>query len=244
MGIGRNDTLLIHSSMKSIGEVEGRADTVLDAFMDYLSPDGLLILPTHTWAIMGKDTDTYDPAETPSCVGILTNLFMKRPGVFRSLNPTHSVAAAGKGAEEFVRGEERFHTPLARGGCWYRLMERGAKIMFLGCPLSRNTFLHGVEEWCGIENRLTAKPAEYKIKLPEGRVISHPTFRHEAPVPNVSENYVKMEPLFLREGAAYEGKFGDARCVIGSAPEMYEITARCLRENPDLFLDENPVEPA
>ena len=35
LGIPQNGTLLIHSSMKSIGDVEGRADTVLDVFMDY-----------------------------------------------------------------------------------------------------------------------------------------------------------------------------------------------------------------
>ena len=33
LNIRRTDTLLIHSSMKSIGEVEGGADTVLDALL-------------------------------------------------------------------------------------------------------------------------------------------------------------------------------------------------------------------
>ena len=32
MGIQPNDTVLIHTSMKAIGEVEGGADTVIDAF--------------------------------------------------------------------------------------------------------------------------------------------------------------------------------------------------------------------
>ena len=30
-------------------------------------------------------------------MGLLTNMFMKRPGVVRSLHPTHSIAAIGKG---------------------------------------------------------------------------------------------------------------------------------------------------
>ena len=33
LGIQPDGTLLIHSSMKSVGDVEGRADTVLDVFM-------------------------------------------------------------------------------------------------------------------------------------------------------------------------------------------------------------------
>ena len=36
LGVDRQSTVLIHSSMKSIGEVEGGADTVLDAFYDYM----------------------------------------------------------------------------------------------------------------------------------------------------------------------------------------------------------------
>ena len=33
IGIDPEGTLLVHSSMKAVGEVEGRADTVIDAFM-------------------------------------------------------------------------------------------------------------------------------------------------------------------------------------------------------------------
>ena len=48
-GFTGKETILIHSSMKAIGEVEGGADTVLDAWMEYFA-EGLLLLPTHTWA--------------------------------------------------------------------------------------------------------------------------------------------------------------------------------------------------
>ena len=44
MGLTGNETILIHSSMKSIGPVEGGADTVLDALMEFFRP-GLLLLP-------------------------------------------------------------------------------------------------------------------------------------------------------------------------------------------------------
>lgn len=47
--IAPHGTLLVHSSMKSIGDVEGGPDTVLDALSEYMN-DGLLVLPTHTWA--------------------------------------------------------------------------------------------------------------------------------------------------------------------------------------------------
>lgn len=241
--IKKTDTLLIHSSMKSIGAVEGGADTVLDAFIEYLviDGDGLLIFPTHTWNVVPKETDTYDPAATPSCVGILTNILMKRQNAFRSLNPTHSIAAMGRDAEEYVKGEEKFPTPLGRGGCWHRLIERKAKILFIGCPLSKNTFIHGIEEWCGIADRLTPDAVPCKIRMPDGSLIERPTFRHQSPLPDISTNYKKMEPVFLREGAAVEGKFGDARCVLCDAEKTAAITSRFLEKTPGLFLDETLV---
>jgi len=153
MNIDPKGTLLVHSSMKAIGQVEGGADTVIDALMEYMK-DGLLVFPTHTWAQMSREYTVFDVKSEPSCVGLLTNIFRSRPGVKRSLHPTHSVAAYGKDAEDFVAGEENSKTPCARSGCWGKLLDRHAQILFLGCPLSKNTFLHGVEEWNDIPNRL------------------------------------------------------------------------------------------
>ena len=110
MGLTGKETILIHSSMKAIGEVEDGADTVLDAWMEYFA-DGLLLLPTHTWANVNAECPVYDYRSTPSCVGLLTNLFRLRKGVVRSLHPTHSLAGFGKGAVEYLAGEDENNTP-------------------------------------------------------------------------------------------------------------------------------------
>ncbi|MBO4548954.1 MAG: AAC(3) family N-acetyltransferase, partial [Abditibacteriota bacterium] len=68
LGIDPRGVLLVHSSMKAIGPVEGGADTVLDVFCDYMR-DGLLVFPTHTWAtINSKHPGPYDYRTEPSCV--------------------------------------------------------------------------------------------------------------------------------------------------------------------------------
>ena len=48
MGLKTEQTVLVHSSMRAIGEVENRADGVLDALMEYFAP-GLLVFPTLTY---------------------------------------------------------------------------------------------------------------------------------------------------------------------------------------------------
>ena len=94
MGLQSTDAVMVHSSMKSIGEVEGGADTVVDAFMEYFG-EGLFMTPTHTWAQMSSSYSMFDPETEPACVGIIPNIFRKREGVVRSLHPTHSIAAYG-----------------------------------------------------------------------------------------------------------------------------------------------------
>lgn len=126
MGLTGNETILIHSSMKSIGDVQDRVEGVLDVLIDYFK-NGLLLFPTHTWKTVNSENPVYNPYETPSCVGILTNLFMKRDDVVRSLHPTHSMAGIGKDAALYLAGEENCNTPCTPGGCYDRLRQRNAK---------------------------------------------------------------------------------------------------------------------
>ena len=64
MGLTGNETILIHSSMKSIGPVEGGADTVLDAWMEFFA-EGLLLLPTHTWRFINEENRVFDVRRPP-----------------------------------------------------------------------------------------------------------------------------------------------------------------------------------
>lgn len=240
LGIKSNDTLMIHSSMKSIGQVEGGADTVLDAFIEFLA-DGLLIFPTHTWKRLEDDYTLYQPETEPSCVGLLTNLFLKREGVLRSLHPTHSVAALGKDAEKFIEGEEQFDTPCNRSGCYGKLYDRKAKILFLGCDLNHNTYLHGVEEWNKIPNRLADKYRILNIKMPDGSIKSRPMYCHYSSAGDISEHYGKMEHPFISTGISTKGKFGDAGCIVCDAVGMADLVSEYLKKNPDLFADSFPI---
>lgn len=240
LGIDPAGTLLVHSSMKAIGPVEGGAETVLDAFIEYMA-EGLLIFPTHTWETINETNNIYDPQTEPSCIGILSNLFLKRPGVFRSLHPTHSVAAIGKEAESYIRGEEKSRTACPRKGCWGKLYDRKAQILFLGCSPKKNTFIHGVEEWYDIPNRLSADLQPLKIKMSDGSLKDCPVHRHESPVDDISFNYDKIQTALLAKGISVNGKIGEASSILCSAAPMADLVGVFLKKNPDLFIDHKPV---
>ena len=150
---------------------------VLDALSEYMK-NGLLVLRMHTWSYIGKENPKFNLEESPSCVGILTELFRKRPGVVRSLHPTHSVVALGKDAEAFIAGNEKCETPCAMASPWGKLLERKATILLLGVDLRTNTFMHGVEVWLDIPNRIADLPIMLYVVMPDGTEIPVPSRRH------------------------------------------------------------------
>lgn len=232
LGIKRDDTLLVHSSMKSIGEVEGRADTVLDVFMDYFKEDGLLVFPTLTWSNVNDKQPYFNVRETPSVVGILPQLFRQRPGVLRSLHPTHSVAAYGHEADVFVEGHERSHTPAGLFSPWRKLIGFKAKILFLGASIFHNTFLHGVEEWGNADDDLTDYVQNLVVIDYDGHEIPLPSHRHTG---GHSGYYGYLEPHFKAIGALSEGNFGDAACTILDAPKIAKFVIALLAKYPAAF---------
>ena len=102
MGIDPSDTVLIHTSMRAIGEVENGAHGVIDVFRDYLT-NGLFLVPTHTWANVNREQPIYDVRSTVPCIGALPRAAAFRQDGIRSLHPTHSIWAIGKGAAEYVK---------------------------------------------------------------------------------------------------------------------------------------------
>lgn len=264
MGLKGDETILIHSSMKSIGEVDGGADTVLDAWMEYFK-DGLLLLPTHTWKTVNADNPVYNPQTTPSCVGLLTNMFMKRDGVIRSLHPTHSMAGYGKNAAEYLAGEEYNNTPCTPGGCYDRLKDAGGKVLLVGVGHERNTYIHSVEEVLNVPNRLSDMPMELVIELQEESNNSGklpPYNRDEgwkkhtdnklcrkvyvrkhynAQQPHISEDFVKLNQIFLDSGVVRKVKFGDADSLLCDAKGMFNIVRQVIAPDPECIVTKDTL---
>lgn len=236
VGLTGKETILIHSSMKAIGEVEGGADIVLDAWMEYFS-EGLLLLPTHTWANVNAQHPVYDYRNTPSCVGLLTNLFRQREGVVRSLHPTHSLAGYGKNAAEYLAGEEECNTPCTPGGAYDRLKDCGGKILLVGVGHERNTCIHSVEEVLNVPNRLAAEPMLLITILPDGREKKVYMRKHYNPdQPHISEDFVKLNQAFLDCGAVEVVMFGDAKCLLCDAQKVFRVVRHVLAPDPECLV--------
>lgn len=241
MGLKSTDNVMIHSSMKAIGDVEGRADGVLDVLMSFFS-EGLLMLPTHTWASIDALNNVFDTALEPSCVGILPELFRKRTNVYRSLHPTHSVGAYGKIAKDYIKGEENNFTPADPKGLWGRLPEIDAKILLIGVNHGRNTFIHAIEEMMNVPNRFTKDKIMFTIK-DDGKEITRNYHKHETPgMHSLSDNFQKAGELFIEKKIVTKHKFGDADVLLMNSYELMEFVKEMLKIDIDVFSTRDDLE--
>lgn len=241
VGIKPSDTVIIHSSMKSIGDVDGGADTVIDAFKDYLAEEGLFLIPTLTYKKTRK-TLLFDVENTVPCIGIIPTLAIKRKDGIRSINPTHSIMAFGKKAKEYVEGEEGLKSPTAKGGCFDRLADVNAKILLIGVGQEKNTFIHAIDEKNNL-HRVSEKEYLIKSKLIDGSIIDtpHHPLKHTKEDVSVSHHFPKFEKILYQKGAIEYNTFCDAKIQICDAKKMQEVIEELIRLNVgyDLFIDDN-----
>ncbi len=259
LGLKPTDTVFVHSSYKKIaGDVgiEGGAQTVLDAFIEYFGNEGLVVFPAMSWKLgylVNDEGQTRNPAlgeaegfyeygshfdvRTTTCsyLGILPELFRQKDGVIRSICPTSSVAAFGPDAKEFCDGHQDAETPLNWNSPWGKLYERKAKILFLGTGMACNTFMHVIEEYAEVPNLLVPYIWKYTATDYDGNNYKIEFKRHE---PGHNHYYEKVEPELVEKGIAKRVTFGSAASHLVDAFEETNYMVKRLKETPELFMHE------
>ena len=233
LGLAAGDAVFFHSSLRSLGWVEGGAEAVVDAFLDVVGPDGLVIVPTLTFCFVGHASGaTFDPRETPSQVGAISDALWRRPNAYRSAHPTHGIAAIGRRAEELVRGHEKTST-FGKDGPYRRYVDWGSKIFFLGVGVRSNTTLHAIEDWLD----MPYLPVEQaKVKGADGRPRVVEVTRSPSGHRDFYSRDSKVERVLSAAGIVRRGQVGAADTLWMPSQEMVEVVVKGIYEEPTLLL--------
>ncbi|MFZ0891314.1 MAG: AAC(3) family N-acetyltransferase [Thermoplasmata archaeon] len=170
LGVTAGSTILVHSSLSSLGWVVGGPQAVIGALEDAVGTGGTLMMPAFSesapepsrwrnppvpeswWPIIRNEWSPYDPAWTPSRgLGVIAELFRTQPGTLRSLHPNDSFAARGPGAQELLR-TQTLDFGLGENSPLARLFDVGGWVLLLGVDHGSNTSMHLAEhraEWPG-----------------------------------------------------------------------------------------------
>ena len=232
LGVEEGDTLLVHSSYKSFGAVDGGPQIVINALESVLGEDGTLVMPTFNFDF-NKGTP-WDVRSTPSKMGVLTELVRNNPRAKRVFHPFYSFAILGKHAE--MLGSLRYKSSYERNSVFGKLRDLDGKIMVIGLSYTNSmTFFHHIEQMEGVDYRFL-KQFTGEVTDWDG-TTKVDTF--EMLVRDIDKGVITevnpMGELMEKEGIIKVGKIGEADVRLMKANDVYAFTAREMRRDPHLL---------
>jgi aminoglycoside 3-N-acetyltransferase len=167
---------MIHASLRSLGWVVGGSQTVVEALLARLGPDGTLCAQAswedipfgHAgWPRAWRDAyeaelPPFDPSISAAAPyeGRLAERIRTWPGAQRSANPATGIAAIGARAAELT-SDHRLDDGFGHGTPYARLAEWGGQVVLLGAPLRSISLLHHAEAIAEAQKRWTT----YRLPL-------------------------------------------------------------------------------
>jgi aminoglycoside 3-N-acetyltransferase len=163
LGIRAGETILLHSSLRSLGWVCGGARCFVLALLDVLGGEGTLVCPTqtpenrdpsrwndpavpsHWWPSIREHLPAFDPATSSAVsMGRIAETVRTWPGAVRSGHPQTSFSAVGPAARWLMSGHE-LSCQLGEDSPLRKLEETRARVLLAGVPFSRTTAFHLAE---------------------------------------------------------------------------------------------------
>lgn len=229
-GLKAGAIVMVHSSLSSLGWVQGGAETVIEALLEVIGEDGTLLMPALT---AGSKQVPFEGKQTPSYLGKITEAFRTWPGVKRSFHPTHSVLALGKAADFLLAYHIDAKSACGPGTPYYRLAEIGGYVLLLGVDLDRCTILHTAED---LADCPFLKERIFYYRNQEGVICEKVLQKFPGP----HRDFIGLDQRFRRSGIIKLGLVGDAVTRLIEAKALLSDATKLLRENPAAILCNNP----
>lgn len=232
IGVCPGQTIMVHTSLSSLGFVCGGAQTVIEALIQCVGKNGTIMMPAQSWKNLDPEAGVHweEPEEwwqtirdnwpaynkeiTPTnTMGAVAEMFRKWPGALRSDHPARSVAALGKYAEYLTENHDLSNI-FGDGSPLGKLYELDGYVLLIGVGYDKNTSLH-----------LADARAEYPGK--------HLSTEHSAVMVNGKREWLSYQTLYV-DGNDFE--------EIGAEFELHEKVSReplgnsnvCLMRQRDL----------
>lgn len=219
VGLAEGMAVIVHSSLSSLGHVDGGAATVVASLRAAVGPTGTLVVPAFTGQVADPDpahTGAPDAAVRqrraavpdfhaglPSSMGAISEALHALPESVRSRHPQASVAAVGARAEAIVE-RQPLGFAVGRTSPFGRLHDLGGHILLVGVGHNRNAFLHHAEA-------LTPHPRLKVRRFPQ-HVDGEQVWMETLDVGNDNDTH------FPTVGREFEQHAGIGEVMVGDAP--------------------------
>jgi aminoglycoside 3-N-acetyltransferase len=233
LGVARGDTLMVHASVRAIGDVAGGPDQIHLALKDALTPDGTLMMYASCpefYDEVGRGHLTADrerelleklPAFDPLTAraqrdnGTLVEFLRTYPGSLVNRHVARFVVW-GRHARHLVSSQP-WNYAFGRDSALDRFVELDGTILLLGCDHDTVTFLHYAEHIVDIPDKRVAR---YKVPVIEDgdrvwRDMEEFDTSDAGAHPNWPDRFfARLVDTYLAQTDNRGGHVGDAPCFI------------------------------
>ncbi len=238
IGITSKMTLIVHSSLSSMGQVSGGALSVIQALQEVLTKEGTLVMPTHSshlsdpkewynpkikkhmWNKIRKEMPGYDKNTTPTYqMGIIPEVFRTLPDVKRSNHPVYSFSAWGKEKNNILE-KHSLNNGLGECSPLARIYDLDGYILLLGTNYDSNTSMHLSEHRIGVFPKIKRK-SPMIINEKKEWVTYHEIEYDEA-------SFIKIGELYENKNSIQSGIIGQAQAKLISQKSIIDFTNQNL----------------
>jgi len=238
LGLAPGDAVVVHSSLKSFGQVEGGPAAIAEAVMDVVGTGGLVTMPVYAQSEdeHGDLLRVPDPAARVN-TGIIPATFGWLACVQLAAHPLYAFGFYGRDAEELARKYERLLLPYGPDQPLNCLYPRWGKIVQLGVDDVTNTSIHVAEELAD-PAYLAAKKSVSKTTVDEYFALPVEARReimrkHQT---GPRRDFRKCTPLIEAAGLRKTVMVGSARVAVTDFVGMIDLLSDEIRRNPELMI--------
>lgn len=242
LGLAQGDLIMVHASLRAVGEILGGPDELIGALLDAVGSTGTVmmyvgcqmpfddlgrgIFTKEQEAFIFENCPAFDPltARASRDFGALAEFFRTTPGVKVSGNPGARMAAIGAEAD-FLTVDHPLNYGLGDQSPLHRLCEKNGKILLLGSDLDAVTLLHYAEAKAPIAGKKLVK-IRVPLLVDEKTVWTNiEEFNSSTGICDWEDQYFEqiLQQYIASSRILSAGKIGNAQSYLISASDLVEF---------------------
>lgn len=239
LGVAPGEVVMVHASVRAVGEVAGGPDEIHLALKDAVGDEGTLLMyagcPRYVDEVGRGNLSATEEAEVLEKLppfdaetarsarehGILVEFLRTYPGSRVNHHPARFVAW-GKHAD-YLFSSQPWDYAFGEDSALDRFLALGGRILLLGCDHDTVTFLHYVEHIADIPGKRVAR---FKVPVAEnGTRVWRDMEEFDTSGAGVHANwpdrfFARLVDSYLSSSGNRAGRIGDARCYLLPAREL------------------------
>ncbi len=232
LGLHKTCNILVHASFEQIKRAFPQITPaeIIDSFKKTVTRSGSIIFPTFTYCFKKSvhNYEVFDPENSRSKVGLLSETFRLSDGVKRTASPTHSFSVWGKATGAILETNSP-QSPLGKESVleWLTLTPNSFVLM-LGTDFSSLSYGHYLEieskiPWCNFSTWEHLNVLEVGVSIQGEMGLKE--------IPGCSKSFVNFEKYLVREKLIVQNIYNGLKSYLISIEKLHSEGVKYFNNN-------------